>query len=223
MGRVPSIAHAIQVPLTFFGLPEISISEGFSPPEQYNAGGVSSFSPASDIYALGATFYYMLSGLVPTPSTNILNDGLQPLPSYISINVQTAVGAAMRLRRDDRPNIQQLMSLLHPGQDDEDQVVQEVEGEVVSVEPMDGYSAPMMEQRPRGNRTVLYVILGLLVLGLIAFVAVLLLRGPRGVVEEKSDTLESFDTTEVAVACPVEHHSILFVADGRSPQILPHS
>ena len=30
MGRVPSIAHAIQVPLTFFGLPEISISEGFS-------------------------------------------------------------------------------------------------------------------------------------------------------------------------------------------------
>lgn len=201
----------------------VGISEGFSPPEQYNAGGVSSFSPASDIYALGATFYYMLSGLVPTPSTNILNDGLQPLPSYISINVQTAVGAAMRLRRDDRPNIQQLMSLLHPGQDDEDQVVQEVEGEVVSVEPMDGYSAPMMEQRPRSNRTVLYVILGLLALGLIAFVAVLLLRGPRGVVEEKSDTLESFDTTEVAVACPVEHHSILFVADGRSPQILPHS
>ena len=34
----------------------VGISEGFSPPEQYNAGGVSSFSPASDIYALGATF-----------------------------------------------------------------------------------------------------------------------------------------------------------------------
>lgn len=202
----------------------IGISEGFSPPEQYNLGGVSSFSPQTDVYALGATFYYMLSGIVPTASTNILNEGLQELPPYISRGVRTAVAAAMRLRRDDRPSIQQILMLLHDDEQEEMEPVYEVEGEVTSVEPVDGYGVPVMEENRKSSKTVLFVIIGLLVLGLLAFIAVLLMKGPKGVVEEKSDTLESFDTTEVAAAYPVGHHSsLLFVADGLSLPTPRHS
>ena len=35
----------------------LGVSEGYSPREQYS--GISSFSPQSDIYALGATLYYI--------------------------------------------------------------------------------------------------------------------------------------------------------------------
>ena len=40
-------------------------SHGYSPLEQYKVGGVSQFSPESDIYALGATLYKMLTGTTP--------------------------------------------------------------------------------------------------------------------------------------------------------------
>lgn len=35
-----------------------AISSGYSPIEQYKKGGLNNFSPATDIYALGATLYH---------------------------------------------------------------------------------------------------------------------------------------------------------------------
>ena len=43
-------------------VPPVGISEGYAPTEQYEMGGVSEFSPATDIYSLGATLYFLLSG-----------------------------------------------------------------------------------------------------------------------------------------------------------------
>ena len=40
----------------------VGVSHGYAPLEQYNNGGVSTFSPQSDIYALGATLLKMLTG-----------------------------------------------------------------------------------------------------------------------------------------------------------------
>lgn len=44
------------------------ISHGFAPLEQYVTGGVADFSPQTDIYALSATLFYLLSGQAPPRS-----------------------------------------------------------------------------------------------------------------------------------------------------------
>lgn len=46
----------------------LACSDGYSPIEQYS--GITTFSPAADVYALGATILTCLTGRVPTVSTN---------------------------------------------------------------------------------------------------------------------------------------------------------
>ena len=80
----------------------VGISHGYAPLEQYQRGGVSVFSPASDIYSLGATLYFLLMGEAP-PDANMVNDeGLPPLPESLSANVVEAIEKAMHPRRKFR-------------------------------------------------------------------------------------------------------------------------
>lgn len=77
---------------------------GFAPPEQ-SSGNVRKFLPATDIYALGATLYYLLTGTVPPVSNDRISgdEQLQPLPPYISDATKRAVYTALALPKSDRP------------------------------------------------------------------------------------------------------------------------
>ncbi len=89
-------------------------SHGYSPLEQYKVGGVSQFSPESDIYALGATLYKMLTGTTPPEAGDVAQDGLPPIPSDISASVRRAITAAMSTAKKDRPHtVAEFLDILH--------------------------------------------------------------------------------------------------------------
>ncbi len=79
-------------------------TKGYTPIEQMNTS-FTHFSPATDIYALGATLYKLLTAVTPPNSISLSSDAeaLAPLPTAISANVREAVSAAMQLRLRERP------------------------------------------------------------------------------------------------------------------------
>lgn len=76
---------------------------GYAPPEQMG-NDVVHFTPATDIYAIGATLYKALTGITP-PTANMLTSGeaLPPLPAEISRSTKDAILAAMQLNKKLRP------------------------------------------------------------------------------------------------------------------------
>lgn len=77
-------------------------SPGYSPKEQYEQGGVSTFSPETDIYSLGATLYYLVTGITPPPALVVADDGLPSLPKHISNNIVSVISQSMVDKRKDR-------------------------------------------------------------------------------------------------------------------------
>ena len=81
----------------------IGTSEGYAPLEQYESGALDSFTPATDIYALGATLFYMLTAQHPPKAGDVMNDGLPVLSEGFSAAIYDVIVAAMQPRRKERP------------------------------------------------------------------------------------------------------------------------
>jgi serine/threonine protein kinase len=91
----------------------VGVSHGFAPIEQYKQGGVNRFSPETDIYSFGATLYYLVTGSVPPQAADIADDGLPPLPSYLSSGVRKVIERSMADKRKDRPHtIKEFLTLM---------------------------------------------------------------------------------------------------------------
>ncbi len=72
----------------------VGVSHGFSPLEQYYEGGITGFSPKTDIYALAATLYYLLTSRIP-PEAPRLGGKLIEVPVNISKPVADTIKWAM--------------------------------------------------------------------------------------------------------------------------------
>lgn len=96
---------------------------GYAPPEQMS-NSVVSFLPATDIYALGATLYKLLSGITPVDSLlRISGESVAPLPENISLATRHAINAAMSIRRSERPqSVDAFLRMLSSSDGEEDTV-----------------------------------------------------------------------------------------------------
>ena len=81
----------------------VGLSKGYAPSEQYQDGGVDLFTPATDIYSLGATLFYLLVGHTPPDANEVLENGLPPCPARVRPELWKAIEQAMQPRKKDRP------------------------------------------------------------------------------------------------------------------------
>ena len=95
----------------------MGMTPGYAPPEQMG-NNVTKFLPATDIYALGATLYKLLTGVTP-PSANeiIAGEAAGRFPSSVSGEARRAVSKAMALNKSERPqSVSGFVSML-PGRE----------------------------------------------------------------------------------------------------------
>lgn len=81
----------------------VGLSHGYAPMEQYNDGGVKEFSPQTDLYSLAATYYYMLSGIVPPQATRLVDEELTfttSVPQALIPSILKAMSSGRRHRHE---------------------------------------------------------------------------------------------------------------------------
>ena len=93
----------------------VGISHGYSPAEQYRKNGVQAFSPQSDVYALAATLFKLLTGNTPPEAMEIQDDGLpvaELQEKQISRPVISAIAMAMKGRHERTQSVAEFISNL---------------------------------------------------------------------------------------------------------------
>ena len=142
-------------------------SDGYAPVEQY--AGLNTFVPQADVYALGATLYYMLVGKDPAIATEQTSAGIvQSLPKTLDRPVVNAIVGAMQQNRADRtPSVEAFLASLHDG------------GEAVC--EMDADTAPTrIIEAGRKNRKPLWIVLASVAAAIAVAAAVMLVLDKKG-------------------------------------------
>ena len=101
----------------------IGLSAGYAPIEMTKPGGVQTFSPETDVYSLGATLYYLVSGQNPPDASErmeMIMDGEKfKLPETLSATTANAIEQSMQARKKRIQSVDEFVKLLNADKDDE--------------------------------------------------------------------------------------------------------
>jgi serine/threonine protein kinase len=81
----------------------IGLSEGYAPIEQYQQN-VEEFSPVSDVYALGATLYFLLHAKRPVSAVHRASGTALLMSKNLSPEIKNVINASMKLIKRERAN-----------------------------------------------------------------------------------------------------------------------
>ncbi len=99
----------------------VGICDGYSPSEQYQKNGVQTFSPQSDVYALAATLFKLLTGNTPPEAIVVQDEGL-PVEELrvkgVSVSVVSAIEAAMQTRSKRTQSVEEFLKNLDKKDDE---------------------------------------------------------------------------------------------------------
>ena len=79
----------------------VGMSEGYAPIEQYQQN-VEEFSPVSDVYALGATLYFLLHGKRPISAIHRASGTELVISEQISQEIKKLINASMKISKTER-------------------------------------------------------------------------------------------------------------------------
>ena len=79
----------------------IGMSEGYAPIEQYQQN-VEEFSPVSDVYALGATLYFLLHGKRPVSAVHRASGTALLMSKHLSQGIKDIINASMKISKRER-------------------------------------------------------------------------------------------------------------------------
>jgi serine/threonine protein kinase len=104
------------------------ITEGYSPLELYDRGSMEKFSPETDIYSLGATLFFILTGSTPPSAPQLIRRFV--IPNSVSTQMQTAIRHAMQPNKEDRPrNIATFLAVLDGDEGMPDEETKDLQGD----------------------------------------------------------------------------------------------
>ena len=181
----------------------VGLSPGYAPLEQNKSGGVSQFTPSTDIYSLGATFFKLITGHTPPEADDVYEDGLPPFPSSVPSEIASVIEKSMQPKRKDRPqSIEEFLGLLDaaldvpvPAEDPDESTEIEIV-EAVAVDDSEPVPTPSPESRQspkKPSRKWLWWLLALL--AAITCAAAVLIMGnhsqPAGSSETPSSQTEA--------------------------------